>query len=96
MAERICITGVTFIAASPAEVETGLLGWMSFDVNDLLRLDGVALRKTADDRIVLSFPCRRDRRGKRHALVRPIDDRAREEIERAVLSTLGLDEVPTS
>jgi hypothetical protein len=37
----------------------------------------------------LSFPARTDRAGKRHSYIRPVDDAARQAIEREILGQLG-------
>jgi DNA-binding cell septation regulator SpoVG len=68
----------------------GLVGWLSFGISPEWVVDGVTLRQTRDGRIVLSYPRRRDRRGRSHPLLRPVDDAARRELERAVLDELGL------
>jgi hypothetical protein len=89
------IPRVSDIHYTPASVEKqrrGLLGWVSFRLGDVLRLDSVAVRKTLDDRLVLSFPSRRDIYGYEHSLVRPVDDRVRRAIEREVLRQLGFNE----
>ena len=54
-------------------------------------LDGITLRRTADGRFALSFPERTDRGGRRHAYIRPINDAARQQIERQVLKGLAAD-----
>ena len=90
MAERPQITILSFATAPARDRERGLLGWLSFGVDGLLVLDGVALRRTRTGRLTLSFPAPTDRRGRRRALVRPLDDRARRAIERAVLEALSL------
>lgn len=84
------ISHVVFSAAPERDVHTGLLGWASFTLGDL-HLDGVAVRRTRDGRLTLSFPERRDARGGRHPIVRPLDDAARRAIEEAVFRALGLD-----
>jgi hypothetical protein len=48
----------------------GLLGYVSCTVAGL-HLDGLTLRRTRGGRLAVSFPCRRDRRGRRHPIVRP-------------------------
>jgi hypothetical protein len=49
----------------------------------------VVLRKTQFGRAVLTFPVRMDGRGRAHPYLRPTCNRARREIERAVLAELG-------
>lgn len=86
----LTLTSVGLTTASPTEIRTGLLGWLTVVVNDAILLDGVTLRRTRDGRLALSYPSRTDARGRRHHVVRPIDDAARREIERQVLERLRL------
>ena len=90
-------TDVRFKAAESHQIRDGLLGWASFVLGETVRLDGVAVRRTRDGRLVLSFPSRRDRRGREHYLVAPIDNAARLDIERQVLAALpgSIEEVRT-
>ncbi len=92
MCSTIKITGVHFRGADDSEVERGLLGWVSFCVNSTFRLDGCTLRRTTEGRLALSFPSRRDGRGQKHPLIRPLNDAARRDIERQVFQALGLEE----
>lgn len=75
---------LTFTAAGPAERSTGLLGWLHCRYG-LLIIDGIGVRRTLDGRLTISFPERRDRAGRAHAVVRPIDARARAAIEGEIL-----------
>ncbi len=86
------ITDVRFSAASPVDVEGGLLGWASCAVNRTLRLDGLALRRTLRGDLRISFPCRRDAADREHFYIRPIDNRARRDIERQVFQALGMED----
>ena len=86
------ITRVTMITGSSSELQSGLLGWVSFDLDQVLRVDGVALRRRLDGRLTLSFPCRRGRAGDSHPYLRPLDAQARTIIERQVFRELGLEE----
>ena len=79
-----------FTAATESELSTGLLGFVSCIVNGSLVLDGIAVRQTADARLTLSFPARRDWLGRQHFPVRPIDDRARRSIELQIFRALGM------
>ncbi len=92
--EPIRIGNVRFTASSPRENESGLVGWVSCSVNPGLHLDGLALRRTAEGRLTLSFPARRDGSGRQHFYVRPLDERTRGEIQHQVLAALGLQEAP--
>ena len=83
------ITDVCFTPTTPETRESGLMGFLAFRYH-ALRLDGIALRRTADGRPALSFPERTDRTGRRHAIVRPVDDEARQRFEHEVFVALGL------
>jgi DNA-binding cell septation regulator SpoVG len=86
------IRSVHFTPSTDAEAERGLLAYVRFDLGRLM-LDGVTLRRHADGRLGLSWPERTDRHGRRHPLVRPVDDVARREIEEAVLRELTRQEL---
>lgn len=90
MPERIRISDVQLARAAYQDQATGLLGWISFVVNEAIRHDGVALRVSATGKPYLAFPARRDSDGNDHAIVRPINDAARREVERQVFEQLGL------
>ena len=66
---------VRFSPGSAHQVSSGLLGFVSFQLGEVL-LDGVAVRRTRDGELTLSFPQRRDRSGRTHDLIRPIDQTA--------------------
>jgi DNA-binding cell septation regulator SpoVG len=68
--------------------ESGLLGWVSFEVAGLFSLHGIALRRTLDGRLALAFPRRTQRSGKRYFFSRPLDDESRMEIEAQVFAAL--------
>ncbi len=89
---RIEISQVTFKPGSKEAAASGLLGWVCFTVSGVLRLDGVALRRTLDERLALSFPARRACAGRQHKLVCPLNDGSRREIERQVFEALGFEE----
>lgn len=80
-----------FTAADATHIRTGLLGWISFAVNGGLRIDGVTLRRTADGRLALSFPLKLAKDGRKHSLVSPLSDIARQDIESQVFEALHLD-----
>jgi hypothetical protein len=88
VAERPRISILSFASAPAEDQERGLLGWLSLDVDGLLLLDGVVLRRTRQGRLALSFPAPRDWRGRRKSRVRPLHDAARRAIEGAVLGAL--------
>ena len=70
-----------------------MLGFLSLHYGDLI-VDGVTLRRKSDGGFALSWPARTDRGGRRHAYVRPADDRIRREIERVILGALAEREAP--
>jgi DNA-binding cell septation regulator SpoVG len=77
----------SWIRASDEDARAGLLGYITVFVGRLI-VDGVTVRRTAAGKLVLSFPQRESRSGHRHAVVRPVDDEARREIEAQVLGDL--------
>lgn len=90
MRASVTVRNVRFRPASQADAAAGLLGWVSFEFADQLRVDGVAIRRTnSDGRLCLSYPAPRGRRGRRRRVVWPLDDRARREIEAQVLAALA-------
>lgn len=78
----------TWIRASAADERSGLLGYASIFVGNLI-VDGIVLRRTASGRFALSYPARTDKSGHRHPYLRPIDDEARRAIERTLFAQLG-------
>jgi len=81
-------TDLRFTAANAADRERGLLYFAEVTYG-ALRIT-FTVRSTRDGRTVISFPTRRDRHGRQHAIVRPIDDAARCALEREVLAALGI------
>jgi hypothetical protein len=79
---------VRFVHAPPQYRESGLYGWLTFEFNGSVVLDGVTLRRTADGRYCIGYPARRDGRGRDHHFVRPFDATARAAIEAQILSDL--------
>jgi len=88
---NLVVDDIRFKAAGPAERRTGLLGWASFRLDGSLEVNGVAVRRTRDRRITISFPARYDRQGNKHFVLRPLHERARRAIERQLLDALGID-----
>lgn len=78
----------TWIKASDADQREGLVGFLSLFVGDLV-VDNVTLRRTLTGHFTLSWPARTDHQGRKHPSVRPLDDQARQRIERAVLAELA-------
>ena len=86
------LTEIKFSSSRPEETDAGLIGWVSCALNGTIHLDGIAVRRTVDGRLTLSFPARQDSHGRRHFYHRPLDDCARREIEARVFRALGLGE----
>lgn len=78
----------SWVRASDAERQTGLQGYVSVLVGFLI-VDGITIRRTETGRFTLSFPARTSKSGQRHAIVRPIDDQARQAIEHHLLAELN-------
>lgn len=83
----------TWTRGSADDERSGLLGFLSLAYGDLV-LDGVTVRRTADGRMTLSWPERRDRSGRAHTYMRPVSDEARRRIEHAVFSAAVGEEAP--
>lgn len=88
----ILVTDVHFASAGKEKEASGLLGVVRFTLNNDLAVDGIALRRSTDDRFYLSYPSRTDRFGQRHPYLRPLGDGARRQIEDQVFLALGLSE----
>lgn len=82
------MTRISDIRFTPAHTGGGLLGWVSFTVDGDLVIDGVAVRRTLLGELTISWPWRRDTRGRLHHHVRPLDDEARLELESELLAHL--------
>ena len=88
--EVLRVTEVQLTPASLPDRHAGLLGWIACVLNQGVRLDGITLRRTADGRLTLSFPERRDATGGRHPYFRPCDEEARRVLEGQIFGALGL------
>ena len=83
------ITEVRLTPAPEHMVPRGMLGWASFLIDGRLHAGGVAVRRSLQGRVYLSYPSRDDGWGRRWDYLKPIDDETRREIERQVLEQLG-------
>lgn len=83
------ISNVRFTRAPSRDITAGLLGYIACIIDDRLYLDGITLRRTAAGKLALSFPARRDRRGEEHPYMRPVNDVAREDIERVIFAAIA-------
>lgn len=84
---RHSISNVRFHPADRAHRATGLLGWLSCEINGLV-VDGITVRRTRQGQLSVSFPKRREAGGRRRTTVRPRDERARAAIEAQVVAAL--------
>ena len=89
MTETFRVTDVVFTAADQRGNEAGLVGFASCLLNGGLRVDGVAVRRTLGGRIIITFPARLDSRGRKHAILAPINESIRRDLERQILEALG-------
>jgi DNA-binding cell septation regulator SpoVG len=85
----IHLSDIRCVHASAKDVATGLLAYVSFRIGNVLFVDGVTVRRTRDNRIVLSWPCRTDGAGRRHPVLRPVDDASRQRLEKRILKALA-------
>ena len=88
MHSTLLLTDVLLTPARHADQATGLVGYVACTVDFQLRLDSLALRKNASGKHSISFPARTDAMGVKHPYMRPIDARARADIERQIIGTL--------
>lgn len=78
------VSDVRFVPAGAAAVRTGLLAWASCTCAGL-RIDGLAVRRTRQGLLVVTFPARLDGRGARHPIVTPLDPGVRRRIVEEIL-----------
>ena len=81
------IDQVRFHPALPGDRRLGLYGWASCQVADWF-VGGLAVRRTQAGDVRVSFPQRRDKRGRAHPLVHPLNSSLRREIEAQVIARL--------
>ncbi len=85
---------VTDVKVSPAQEhdrERGLLGFVEVTLNNVLVLDGLTLRLSAEGRMYLSYPSK-VRGGVRFPYVRPRGDEERRDVERQVFAALKVED----
>ena len=86
----LVVSNVQFTPATSRNLETGLLGYLSLALNEVLLLDGLTLRQSADGSRYISYPARTDHAGSRHPYIRPLGDAARRAIQNQVFEALGV------
>jgi len=85
---------VRFTSPTPDEFASGLLAYISIEVNEALRLDGLTVRCTRAGRIEVQYPERTDGRGHRRPFARPTSTAVRREIERQLHAALRAQLLP--
>lgn len=88
----LLLSDVRFTPADRHEVDTGLIGYVSFVLNGGLALDGLTIRRKRTGERYLAYPARFDGTGAQHALVRPTCESVRRDLEREVFRALGFGE----
>ena len=83
------ISALRFTPCGTADQARGLLGYLTFR-HGSLRVDSVALRRTRNGRLELSYPERGRSHGRHFPIVCPADDEARVGLEAAVLEAVFL------
>ena len=81
----IHVTGIVFTPARLADRLLGLVGFVRCVLGGAILLDCIAVRRTLGGRITLSFP----RKAGGHFFHRPVDRRARAEIEAQILEVIA-------
>ena len=87
MAEVLTISNVRFTAALELDRQTGLLGWISCDL-DGLHFDGLTLRRSNHGRRYIAYPSRSSSGGHKYAVARPIIPELAVAIEERILAVL--------
>jgi DNA-binding cell septation regulator SpoVG len=84
----LTVTALRFTPARSHQRATGLLGFASITLNDGIQLNSIAVRRTSDQRLVLSFPTRRRGSGREVTLVAPTSWEVQRLLQDAVLAEL--------
>ena len=80
---------ISSVRFSPVRERTdGLLGFVSFRLAGAYLVDSVAVRRSANGDVVLSFPRHVDRTGVVHRYFSPLDQAARDEITEQIVAAL--------
>ena len=88
---NLVIDAVRFKGAGPVARRNGLIGWVTCRLNGTMLIDGISIRRTIGGRTTISFPARHDDAGRKHFILRPLDEQTRQTIERQILEALGID-----
>jgi DNA-binding cell septation regulator SpoVG len=75
------------VTPAPADAHShGLLAFVELDIGGLLRIDATIRRRERGGSLYVSFPAPKGRDGRPRELVRPLDQSAREHLEREILT----------
>ena len=90
MNDRLKVTNVQFVAASSRDAECDIVGWVSCTLNGAVRVDGITVRRMLSGDITVSYPTRKDGWGQKHAILKPLNDQVRRELQCQILAAIGL------
>ena len=79
------ISEIRITAASPADRDAGLIAFVSCTYGEI-EIDGIAIRKTVDGRIIVTFPARQWTGCRRKYFITPRSVPVRRAFEEAILS----------
>ena len=85
------ITDVLQTPGNDNDIRSGLLAFLCATINGRIRIDGMTLRRTANGRLMVSFPSRRDSAGRHHPIIEPLDQATRLDLEQQIFAFLGVD-----
>ncbi len=86
--DLVRVVRVRFTPAPAGASRGTLVGYVSFVLEEMGRLDGLALHRAGPGRYGLNYPGRKDQAGRRHPFFRPKNQATREAIEREVIEAL--------
>ena len=70
--------------------EDGLIGWASCVVNGSLFLNNIAIRKSREGKVILTFPAMRSKGDSKYFFFNPISHEAARVLEEAIIDKLKL------
>lgn len=79
------MANITDIQFYPCVLGKGLIGFLSFTLNDIVYLSGIGVRQKPDGDIALYFPEKSTKSGKRYFYHKIVSDEIINEVIRAVL-----------
>jgi len=87
--QTISITDVRLRLLDRPDSRDGLIGWASCVVNRSLYLNNIAVHRTSDGVFEVQYPSKPGRSGRRYYHHCPLNDEAREVLQRAILRHLS-------